>query len=81
MCVCSPEGQLYPGWHQEKCDQQVKGGDSAPLLCFRETPPGVLCPVQGLPTQGHEAVGVGPEERQGWIISPMRTEKIRLQGE
>ena len=26
MCACSPEGQQYPGLHQEKCDQQVKGG-------------------------------------------------------
>ncbi len=32
MCTCSPEGQLYPGLHQEECSQQVKGGDSAPLL-------------------------------------------------
>ena len=28
----SPESQLYPGLHQKKCGQQVKGGDSAPLL-------------------------------------------------
>lgn len=29
--ICSPEGQLYPGWHQ-KCDQQVGEGDFDPLL-------------------------------------------------
>ena len=32
VCACSPEGQLYPGLHQENCDQQVEGGDSASLL-------------------------------------------------
>ncbi|GAB0204570.1 hypothetical protein GRJ2_002922600 [Grus japonensis] len=31
-CVCSPENQPYPGLHQKGCDQQVKGGDPAPLL-------------------------------------------------
>jgi len=25
MCACSPEGQLYPGLHQEERDQQVEG--------------------------------------------------------
>ena len=47
MCACSPESQLHPWLHQEKCDQQVKEGNSAPLLCSRETSPGVLCPVLG----------------------------------
>ena len=63
MCACNPEGQPHPGLHQEKCDQQVEGGDSAPLLCSCGTPPGVLCPVLGSPTQeGLKAVGVSPEE-------------------
>ena len=63
MCACSQKGQPYPGLHQEKCDQQAEGSDSAPLLCSRKTPPGVLCPVLGLPVQEiHGAVGVGPEE-------------------
>ena len=39
MCTHSPESQLSPGLHQEKCGQQVEGGDSLPLLCSGETPP------------------------------------------
>ena len=63
MYACSPEGQLYPGLHQEKCDQQVEGGDSAPLLCSCVTLSGVLHPVLEPPTQeGHGAVGGGPED-------------------
>ena len=45
MCACRPGGKPYPGLHQEKLDQQVKGGGSAPLLCSPEIPPGVLHPV------------------------------------
>ncbi|GAB0185874.1 hypothetical protein GRJ2_001052700 [Grus japonensis] len=57
------ESQLYPGLHQERCDQQVEGRDSAPLLCSCETPPGVLRPA--LVPQIQERcglVGAGPEE-------------------
>ena len=45
MCARSPEGQSYPGLHQEQCGQQVKGGDSVPLLHSGEVPPGVLHPA------------------------------------
>ena len=57
------EDQLYPGLHQEKCEQQVEGGDSAPLLCSHETSPRLSSPVLGTPTQeGHQGVGMGTEE-------------------
>ena len=67
MSACSPEGQPYPDFHEKKRDQQVKEGNLAPLLCFRETPPGVLRTVLGPQTQeGHGVVGEGPEEgREG----------------
>ncbi|PKU42858.1 rna-directed dna polymerase from mobile element jockey-like [Limosa lapponica baueri] len=59
----SPESQGHPGLHQKKCGQQVKGGDSAPLLYSDETPPGVLCPALDPSAQeGHEPYGTGPEE-------------------
>lgn len=48
--------------HQDKCDQQDKGSDSASLLFFRETPPGILHPVLKPPTKGHGTVAAGAEK-------------------
>jgi len=63
MCARSPEHQPYFGLHQEKCGQQVKGGDSATLLWSGETSPGVLHPaLESSAHEGHGGVGVGPEE-------------------
>ena len=58
-----PRSQLYLGVHQEKRDQQVEGGDSAPLLCSGEISPGVLHPALEPPAQeGHGPVGVGSDK-------------------
>jgi len=63
MCACNPEGQPYPGLHQKQRGQQVKGGDSAPLLHSGGSPPGVLHPALEPSAQDRQgAVGVGPEE-------------------
>ncbi|PKU30316.1 rna-directed dna polymerase from mobile element jockey- hypothetical protein [Limosa lapponica baueri] len=63
MHTGSPENQPHPGPHQEKCGEQVAGGDSTPLLCARETPPGVLCPALECSAQeGHGPVGECPAE-------------------
>jgi len=63
MYAHSSEGQPCPGLHQEMHGQQVKGGDSAPLLHSGESPPGVLRPALELSAQErHGPVGVGPEE-------------------
>jgi len=66
MCTHTPEGQAYlayPGLHPQQRGQQVKGGDSAPLLRSGETPLGVLRPALEPSAQGrHGPVEAGPEE-------------------
>ena len=47
MCAHSPECQQYSGLHQKQHGQQGEGGDSAPLLCSRETPPEYCLQVWG----------------------------------
>jgi len=60
---CALAGQLYPGLQEEKHVQQVKGGDSSPLLCSGETPPGFLCPaLEPSAQEGHGPIRAGPEE-------------------
>ena len=63
VCTHSPEGQPYPGLHQEKHGQDSEGGDSATQLLSSETPPGVLCRDLEPPAQeGYGAFGACPEE-------------------
>ena len=61
MCTCISEGQPYPGLHQKRRDQQVKGEDCA--LRSSETPPGVLHPaLEPSAQKGHGPAGAGPEK-------------------
>ena len=63
MCPHSPGSQCYPGLHQKKHGQQVKGGDPAPLLCTGVTSPGVLHPdVESSIQERHRSVVAGLEE-------------------
>ena len=65
MCPHSPENQLYPRPHPEKCGQLGEGGDPAPLLCAGETSPGVLHPgVEYSVKERQSPVGAQPEQGQ-----------------
>lgn len=48
VCTCSPEGQLYPGLHSKRSDQQGEGGDCPPLLGSGAAPCAALRPGLGL---------------------------------
>jgi len=68
MCAHSPEGQPYPGLHQERRGQQGKEGGSAPLPCSGETPLRVLRPALEPSAQDRPGlVGAGPEEAPAMI--------------
>ena len=42
---------MWPGVHDKKCVQKVKGGDSPTLLSPGEATFGIVCPVQGSAVQ------------------------------
>ncbi|PKU45990.1 rna-directed dna polymerase from mobile element jockey-like [Limosa lapponica baueri] len=65
-----PEGQLHPGLHHKKRGQQVKGGNSVPLLHSGETPAGVL----------HAALGPSAEERHGPVGVSLEEAKNMIRG-
>lgn len=61
MGTLNPENKLYLQLHQKHHGQQVRGGDSTPLLHSGETPLEALHPALGLPAQGR----YGPAQ-EGW---------------
>ena len=75
MCTCSLESQTYPGMHQKKCGQKVRGGDSPSLLHPCEAPPVALCLSLRPPEQeGCGTVREGPGEGHKdyhWVGAPL----------
>ncbi|PKU39954.1 rna-directed dna polymerase from mobile element jockey-like [Limosa lapponica baueri] len=48
--------------HEKKYGQQIEGGGSPPILCSRETSPGLLRPALEPSAERYGPVGVSPEE-------------------
>jgi len=84
MCPHIPESQLYPGLHQRKHGQQVKGGDPTPLLCAGEASSGVLRPdVESAVQKRHRPVGVHTEKghrNDPWNGTPLVQEQTERAG-
>jgi len=70
MCARSPEGQWYPGLHQENRGQQVEGGDSTPVLCSGR--PHLEYCVQLWSPQHRKDMDSEDHSSEGWSTSPMR---------
>lgn len=63
QCALEPRNHPRPGLHQKERGQQVKEGDSPPILCFHESLSGVLHSTPRPPTQeGCGAVRASQED-------------------
>ena len=75
MCPFNPENQPCPGLHQKKHEQQVEGGDPAPVACAGESSPGVLGPdVESSGQERHRPVGAHLEKEHSndpWNGTPL----------
>jgi len=78
MCTCSPEGQPCPWLHQQKCGQQIKGGDSVPPIQLWWDPTWSTASNSGAPnprrTWSCWSSSRGGLQRwsKGWSTSPMK---------
>jgi len=62
-CALAAQKAALPWAAHPACGQQGEGGDSAPLLCSGETPPGFLHPILEPSAQDRPGpVGAGSEE-------------------